>query len=452
VLAERSADARSEQARVRVGLDAVRAALPADTAMVSFVRYQRTIVPATGSPARWQPPVPSYAAFVLRAGTTEVAFVPLGAAAPIDALIASWRDEAAGHTLMAGLSNAAAERAYRHVALRLRRAMWDPLRPHLAAVERILIVPDGQLNVVTVAALPGPPGRYLADEPTTLHYLSTERDLVVPASDTPRTGLLAVGGATFDGRSTPPPDQTAQRSACDAFSRMRFPALPGSRREVADISRAWPETAAREVTVLGGSAATETAVKQAMIGRRVIHLATHGFFLGGECVPGMAGTRGVGGLVRRSPAAASDTDNPLMLSGLALAWANRRDKARTSADDGILTAEEIAGLNLHGAEWAVLSACDTGLGEIRAGEGVFGLRRAFQIAGARTVIMSLWSVEDNAARVWMRALYEGRFRRQLSTAGAVRDASRTVLASRRARGQSTHPFYWAGFVAAGDWR
>ena len=100
----------------------------------------------------------------------------------------------------------------------------------------------------------------------------------------------------------------------------------------------------------------------------------------------------------------------------------------------------------------MLSACDTGLGQLRAGEGVFGLRRAFQVAGARTVVMSLWSVDDQATRLWMRALYEGRLKRNLSTADAVREASLSVLRDRRARQQSTHPFYWAGFVAAGDWR
>ena len=121
-------------------------------------------------------------------------------------------------------------------------------------------------------------------------------------------------------------------------------------------------------------------------------------------------------------------------------------------DDGILTAEEVASLNLEGVEWAVLSACDTGVGEIKAGEGVFGLRRAFQVAGARTVVMSLWSVDDQATRAWMRALYEGRFQKQLCTADAVHAASLAVLAARRAKHQSTHPFYWAGFVAAGDWR
>jgi CHAT domain-containing protein len=145
-------------------------------------------------------------------------------------------------------------------------------------------------------------------------------------------------------------------------------------------------------------------------------------------------------------------DNPLVLSGLALAGANRRDQAAPDQDDGILTAEEIAALELSGVEWAVLSACDTGVGEVKAGEGVFGLRRAFQVAGAGTLIMSLWSVEDESAGAWMRALYEARFVARLGTAEAVRQASRSVLQARRQRGESTHPFYWAAFVAAGTWR
>jgi CHAT domain-containing protein len=145
-------------------------------------------------------------------------------------------------------------------------------------------------------------------------------------------------------------------------------------------------------------------------------------------------------------------ENPLVLSGLALAGANRRAAAGPNDEDGILTAEEVAGLNLEGVEWTVLSACDTGLGEVRVGEGVFGLRRAFQVAGVRTVIMSLWPVEDQSALDWMRALYSGRLQKHLATAEAMRDASLTVLRARRAHSQSTHPFYWGGFVAAGDWR
>ncbi len=152
--------------------------------------------------------------------------------------------------------------------------------------------------------------------------------------------------------------------------------------------------------MLLGRSADEGSFKRLSAGRRVLHLATHGFFLGGECDARADGTRSVGGLAprKKSPSAvqkatpivltprnkvSTPPENPLLLAGLALAGANRRADAKSDEEDGILTAEEVASLDLSGVEWAVLSACDTGLGEIKAGEGVFGLRRAFQIAGGQ---------------------------------------------------------------------
>jgi len=145
-------------------------------------------------------------------------------------------------------------------------------------------------------------------------------------------------------------------------------------------------------------------------------------------------------------------ENPLLLSGLAFAGANRRTSAKRDETDGILTAEEIAGINLEGVDWAVLSACDTGAGEIKVGEGVFGLRRAFKVAGAKTVIISLWPVEDEATRQWMATLYREHFLNGKDTGESVRAASMQILRQRRAKHQTTHPFYWGAFIAAGDWR
>ena len=120
-----------------------------------------------------------------------------------------------------------------------------------------------------------------------------------------------------------------------------------------------------------------------------------------------------------------------------------------SQEDAVLTAEEAAGLDLAGVEWAVLSGCDTGMGDVEDGDGVFGLRRAFQVAGARVVIMSLWPVDDESAHLLMRGIYTSRFASGQPTAEAVRSASLEVLRARRAGGESDHPFYWAAFVAAG---
>jgi CHAT domain-containing protein len=244
---------------------------------------------------------------------------------------------------------------------------------------------------------------------------------------------------------------------------MRFDPLPASLKEVDQVVALWyrahglsPEasrlqpTAASSAAVhrLTGSRATEAAFKAEAPGRRVLHVATHGFFLGQQCESALDSPAG------STPAAAAARtarENPLLLSGLVLAGANLRHARPEDQDDGVLTAEEVASLNLRGVEWAVLSGCDTGAGEVRAGEGVMGLRRAFQVAGARTVIMSLWPVEDQTTGEWMRILYQGRLTKRLSTADAVRQASLAVLRQRRARGLSAHPFHWAAFVATGDW-
>ncbi len=457
-LAERSADARAEAANAQVGLDEVRQALPPGSVLLSFVKYDRTSARSNGF--TWSRPIPAYGTFVQRAGNDRVEFIPLGDAGPLEALVKAWHDQAAGHAITSDISARDAERQYRATATRLRRTIWDPVASSLAGAARILIVPDGLLNIVNFAALPDRDGRYLVEHEPIMHYFSTERDVTTPSSSTPSRGLLVVGAPAFDA-----PKSDARRlaraatrgSACKDFGQVRFGDLPGARQEIAEIAQVWPVGDVSDVKALSGLAATETAVKRAAVGRRVVHLATHGFFLGGTCAASPAGTRGVGGLAPRSstrpsPApAATTTRNPLQLAGLALVGANQVHASATEKDDGILTAEEIAGLNLQGTEWAVLSACDTGLGEIKTGEGVFGLRRAFQIAGVHTVIMSLWAVEDQSARVWMRALYDSRFNKRLKTADAVREASLRALHERQSRRLSTHPFYWAGFVAVGDW-
>jgi CHAT domain-containing protein len=221
--------------------------------------------------------------------------------------------------------------------------------------------------------------------------------------------------------------------------------------EVERAAHSDPDVAAGAIVAVG-SDATENIVKQTAPQCRILHVATHGFFLGGECSPAAIGRRGIGGVTAVPSAPTGIGENPLLLSGLALASANHREEAGAGEEDGVLTAEEIASLNLSGVEWAVLSACGTGRGEIRAGEGVFGLQRAFQVAGARTLIMSLWSVEDEATRQWMTHLYKARLVDGLDTAESVRQASLAVLSERRASGKNTHPFYWGAFVAAGDWR
>jgi CHAT domain-containing protein len=135
---------------------------------------------------------------------------------------------------------------------------------------------------------------------------------------------------------------------------------------------------------------------------------------------------------------------------LALAGANRALAHDVDENEGFLTAEEVLTLDLQGTDWVVLSACHSGLAESWSRDGALGMRRAFDLAGARTVIASQWAVEDEATLDWMRELYAARAAGATSASAAIESASRHVLAARRKSGRSTHPFYWAAFSASGE--
>ncbi len=163
-------------------------------------------------------------------------------------------------------------------------------------------------------------------------------------------------------------------------------------------------------------------------------MATHAFLLSQSCGDG-------------NPLLHSGLDgNPLLHSGLVFAGANAK------RESSILTAQQVASMDLSGVSWAVLSACNTGAGEVHDGEGVLGLQRAFRVAGARSVIMTLWPVDDGMSRHFMHELYAQRFGHGATTADSIWNASQKLLADRRAAGQSTHPWYWAGFVGSGAWQ
>jgi len=470
VLAERSMAFRQNQARTQLGLKDINAALPLRSTLVAFVRYNRYDLhkpPEGKSPPA---PLPSYAAFVLRAGEHDPRFVPLGPAREIDRLVAIWREEIARRTDFPDGSAGTDER-YRLSGTALRRAIWDPLQPSLGSARNLFIVPDAALHLISMAALPADASHYLIETGPLIHYLSTERDLV-PIHSRHGDGILVVGNPAFDegGKTLVAPNMESSttgattgvavailrgtRSACGKFQTLRFPPLPASQEEADNIAALWTQSALRGPAANGlqqmtGGDASREAFEQYAPGKRVLHVATHGFFLEGSCESAVE---------RRTDASKRDeiflpakAENPLLLSGLAFAGANRRMEVKADRTDGILTAEEIAGINLEGVDWAVLSACDTGVGEIKVGEGVFGLRRAFQIAGAKTVIMSLWPIEDEGTRQWMQTLYQEHFLHGKDTADSVRAASLHVLKQRRADHKSTHPFYWGAFIAAGDW-
>jgi CHAT domain-containing protein len=360
----------------------------------------------------------------------------------------------------------------------LRREVWDPAQRWLPEVTRLFVVPDGALHLVSYATLRAPGGEYLIESGPLLHRLTAEKDLATSSERTAEGALLALGGADFDSLPDPPPEEgpddllhaalpgtgnaagTVYRGhppTCRAFDELRFARLPGSADEVADVVRLWRarKAAARhtaprdeDVLVLQGPEAREERFKR-LAGRfRHLHLATHGFFLDPACLRGGGTQAEKTASHSRAGAAPELGGNPLLLSGLALAGANRRSTAKSEQEDGVLTAAEIASLDLSGVGAVVLSGCATGLGDVAPGEGVLGLQRAFRIAGARRVIMSLWMIQDQSTRAWMRALYEAR-NTGLADAASVRGASLRILRKRRADGRSTHPFFWGAFIASG---
>jgi CHAT domain-containing protein len=282
------------------------------------------------------------------------------------------------------------------------------------------------LNLVPFSALPDGKG-YFVDHGPVVHVLTSERDLIPAPESQKRAGLLAIGSPTFEMAPVETAAQTLRDAGgtCDALGKMTFQALPGALGEVKDVSATWRRWNSGERTeMLTGDDATRARFLVEAPQWRVLHVATHAFVLDHACGDG----------------------NPLLRSGLVFAGANK------TRESSVLTAQQIASLDLRGVDWAVLSACNSGYGELRDGEGVLGLERAFRVAGARSVIMALWPVDDAATRTFMHALYEERFGRRENTADAVWDASRGILAQRRAAGKSTHPWYWASFVGAGNWQ
>ncbi len=304
----------------------------------------------------------------------------------------------------------------------LRKSLWEAIAPRVSSHHTVYVVPVGDLAKVPFAALPTE-GGYLIDHHL-FGYLGSATE-VIGWDSSPSEGeasALVVGNVDF---GEIPEGQQIAAGGCPLE---RFGALPGAAREAKEVTEILGKSG-MIVDSRGGVAATEAAISAAMGSSRIVHLATHGFYRDSDC--------GEGGPLF----------NPMTLSGVALAGANG-----TSTDgDGLLTAEEVASFDLEGTELVVLSACQTGLGEIDSGgEGVLGLRRAISLAGADSLMVSLWSVDDEATLQLMsafyRALTDGKTRIE-----ALHSAQKAVLiASRKEFGGDGRPDRWGAFILAGE--
>jgi CHAT domain-containing protein/tetratricopeptide (TPR) repeat protein len=452
------AELMRKSARFRLALEvptaaSLRRALPYNSVLIDFLEYEHTTAKPviSGSNGRGEQRL---IAFVIHPDR-EVRLIALGPVAPLAAAIAAWRTG-----LGTGYDASAAGQ-------QLRKAIWEPIEAALegARPEEILVSPDGVLGRLPLGALPGrAPGTYVLEDWPIATLPAPQMLLNLHASvDRPRPegNVLLLGNVNYDGRdpSIRPlrrfPSLRAAREGDTHFS-----ALEGTRGELASLEKLYRDTfGASGMTTLGGSLATKDTVEREAQRHLYLHFATHGFF---------AAERFKSALERNAQQTIDGMDlqgdqsvagyHPGLLSGLALSGAN----TPTADDDGILTAEEVGTLDLSGVQLAVLSACETGLGQVAGGEGLLGLQRAFHAAGARTVIATLWKVDDAASRDLMERFYDNVWNKNMGKLAALREAQIWMLRSRGARGLTLGgrkpldnripPYFWGAFVLSGDWR
>ncbi|MGH9843947.1 MAG: CHAT domain-containing tetratricopeptide repeat protein, partial [Blastocatellia bacterium] len=385
---------RSAEFRPRlqpITLEAVQAAIPADAALIEFAVYRPYVNKAYGKPR--------YVAYILRR-QGEIQSRPLGEAGAIDEAI---------HKLRGALRDPR-QKNVKELSRAVSEKVMQPVLPLLSGARQLLISPDGALNLIPFEALVDEQDQYLIGS-YSFTYLTSGRDLLrLQVARASKSNPLVIAGPEYG--EPPSREMTSEdtarlkqserskagrRSVVTAkdLSDLVFKPLFGAEKEAEDLKKILPEA-----TVLSKSQATKTALRQA-VAPRILHVATHGFFL--EDRPARdKDADGMGGDGDSGEAGANvKIENPLLRSGLALAGAN----LRKNDGDGILTALEVSGLNLWGTKLVALSACNTGVGVVKTGEGVYGLRRALVLAGSETQVSSLWRADDQVTRKLMKDFY-----------------------------------------------
>lgn len=451
-----------------VTLDAVRQALPPGAALVELYAYRPYNPQATKIEERYE--AARYVAYVLRRDDAVPQWVDLGDLVSIEAFI---------ERLRAALRDPKRE-DFKPLARALDERVMRPIRKLLGATRHVFLAPDGALNLIPFAALVDEHGQYLIED-YSINYLTSGRDLLRlradrESHDPPTVFADPVYDVTAPGRqkSVVAPEGGAA-AASNGENRLLknltaqpIKSLPGTAAEADSVSRLFPEA----VTFMGAQA-TEAALKK-VARPRLLHVATHGFFMPDRPQPSPAERQRGFGLDHArdgGPSATENGQNPLVRSGLLLAGVKQQSSG--PGEDGVLTAMEVAGLDLWGTKLVVLSACETGLGDAKHGEGVYGLRRALALAGSETQVMSLWKVSDAGTRDLMVAYYT-RLQRGESRTEALRQVQLLMLRGKllppaASGGQKSaretgellnevpakdyrHPYYWASFIPSGDWR
>lgn len=429
----------AENAR-QVNWKEVQSTLKKDEAAIEFVHFRVNFPKATDSVM--------YAALLLTAQTEQPVFIPLFEEKALDALLKIPGVRKSDYVnRFYGAQNAGEKTLY--------KMLWQPLEKELAGVNKVFFSPSGLLHRLQLGAISTPPlvgeaeGAILADRYILTQVGSTRQLLEKQATMANSGGEAALfGGIQFDMdhiAATKANTGLAMRNADGAndesgFSKTGTTAQSGdwaylnwTEVEVAVIQPVLA-SAGLETTLFKGFSATEEAFKN-LHSPRILHIATHGYFspdVGKEKLEG------------KGESAFKISEHPMIRSGLILAGGNHAWKSgsplKPGMEDGILTAYEISQMDLSNTELVVLSACETGLGDIRGNEGVYGLQRAFKIAGAKYLIMSLWQVPDFQTQELMTAFYNHYLTEKMPLPEAFR------VAQHEMREKYEQPYFWAGFV------
>ena len=338
----------------------------------------------------------------------EPGWVPLGGAAEIEKNVALYQKSVRGETDEATLST---------VLKKLQDQLWAPIEKALpAGTTTVIVSPDAELSFVSFATLLTPDDRFVGEK-YSIHYVASGRDLLretKPGAGS-NTTMRVFANPNFGGIAAGPrlaqTNTVALRSVeMRDLEGISLPSLPGTEKESAKLEARAKKSGWQTQAYLGPNA-TEAELRK-VNSPRILHLATHGFFL-----PEIDLGSPPNGLSR----AAADIPkgklvNPMHRSGLAVAGAQTtlqawgRGEVPPTENDGIVTAEEVGGLKLDGTWLVVLSACDTGGGEARTGEGVMGLRRGFIQAGGQNLLMTLWPISDETTVQIMLDFYDAAFK------------------------------------------
>ncbi|SEM80672.1 CHAT domain-containing tetratricopeptide repeat protein [Nitrosomonas marina] len=433
-----------------VTMDAVQQAIPKDAVLIEYVRYQ-PFNPRASIKKQWGDA--RYAAYILKS-QDDPETVDLGDAKTIEKLISDFRDN---------LNDSRKDTVY-HTARKLDALIMEPLRKFTGNIKNVLVSPDGALNLIPFAALMDGNDQFLIKQHH-FTYLSSGRDLLRVGAQTGNNTANRQPPAIFadvDFGVVPQqkndvlvafndtdPDESGNRRSID-FNRMFFQSLPGTQAEAAALQKKL-----RNAKLFTRQAATEAALKQ-LDSPQILHLATHGFFLNDlvETAPASSNAARalpISGFYPSDLSTVANSqkrllkENPLLRSGIALAGANQ---LKSGNEDGIVTALEVTGMDLWDTQLVVLSACETGVGDIQNSKGVFGLRRALVLAGSETQVMSLWKIDDRATVDLMAGYYDRLINDREGRSEAMRNTQLEILDGR----DHNHPFYWAGFIVSGNWK